>query len=283
MARDLLPMVRQALGDQYVVEHEIGRGGAARVFAARTPDGQRVALKVLHPQLAASVAADRFFREIHLIAPLDHPHIARLIDYGEKDWVLYYVMEYLEGPTLKQHLTSVRRAGISESLGIARNVLDALAHAHARGIVHRDVKPENILLSPRGAVLVDFGIARAVSQAGADRLTRSGFAVGTSAYMSPEQIAGSDDIDARSDIYSLGCVLFECLAGRPPYEDPYEEAVLHLHQTAEVPDVRARRPETPAAFAMAIARAMGKLPVDRWPSAESMRDALPEPEVASAN
>ncbi len=210
MARDLLPMVRQALSGRYEVDREIGRGGAARVFAARASDGRLVALKVLHPQLAASVAAERFFREIHHLAPLEHPHIARLIDYGEEDWVLYYVMDYVEGPTLKQHLQAVRRAGISDTLRIAHDVLDALACAHDRGIVHRDVKPENILLAPQGAVLVDFGIARAVSQAGADRLTRSGFAVGTSAYMSPEQIAGSDDIDARSDIYSLGCVLFEC-------------------------------------------------------------------------
>jgi serine/threonine-protein kinase len=274
-------MVRQALGDRYNVEHEIGRGGAARVFSARTPDGRHVALKVLHPQLAASVAADRFFREIHLIAPLDHPNIARLIDYGEEDWVLYYVMDFVEGPTLKQHLASVRRAGISDVLRIAYDLLDALAYAHQRAIVHRDVKPENILLSSRGAVLVDFGIARAVSQAGADRLTRSGFAVGTSAYMSPEQIGGSDDIDARSDLYSLGCVLFEALAGRPPYEDPYEEAVLRLHQTASVPNVTSRRADTPPQLAAAIYRAMAKLPDDRWPSAEAMRAALPEPEAAS--
>jgi serine/threonine-protein kinase len=282
MARDLLPMVRQALDGRYVVDREIGRGGAARVFAARNKEGVQVALKVLHPQLAASVAAERFFREIHLIAPLEHPNIARLLDYGEEDWVLYYVMDFVEGPTLKQHLNGVRRAGIGDTLRIAHDVLAALACAHARGVVHRDVKPENVLLSPRGAVLVDFGIARAVSQAGADRLTRSGFAVGTSAYMSPEQIAGSDDIDARSDIYSLGCVLFECLTGRPPYEDPVEDAVLRLHQSAEVPDVLTRRPETPAPLAMAILRSMAKLPAERWATAESMRAVLPELEASSS-
>ena len=276
MARDLLPMVRQALSGRYEVDREIGRGGAARVFAARASDGRLVALKVLHPQLAASVAAERFFREIHHLAPLEHPHIARLIDYGEEDWVLYYVMDYVEGPTLKQHLQAVRRAGIGDTLRIAHDVLDALACAHDRGIVHRDVKPENILLAPQGAVLVDFGIARAVSQAGADRLTRSGFAVGTSAYMSPEQIAGSDDIDARSDLYSLGCVLFECLAGRPPYEDPFEDAVLRLHRTAPVPSVMERRDDAPPALAEAIHRALAKDPADRWPTANMMRSALPE-------
>jgi len=275
MARDLLPLVRQALASRYTVDREIGRGGAARVFSATDGSGRPVALKVLHPQLAASVAADRFLREIKFVSQLDHPRIARLLDYGEGDWIVYYVMDYVPGPTLRAHLDRVRRASVSDTLHIAHDILSALACAHQRSIVHRDVKPENVVLSPSGAVLVDFGIAKAVADAGSDRLTRSGFAVGTSAYMSPEQIGGMDSIDARSDIYSLGCVLYECLAGRPPFDDPFEDLVLTKHQTAEVPDVRDSRPETPAALAESIFRAMAKAREDRWVSAEAMQAALP--------
>jgi serine/threonine-protein kinase len=234
-----------------------------------------VALKVLHPTLAASVAADRFLREIQFIEHLDHPRIARLLDSGESDWVLYYAMEYIEGPTLKQHLTRVRRASIGDALHVAHDILDALAYAHERGIVHRDVKPENVILAPAGATLVDFGIAKAVLEAGQDRLTRSGFAVGTSAYMSPEQISGLADLDARSDLYSLGCVLYEALTGRPPYDDPFEDLILTKHRTAEVPDPRAQRPETPAALAHAVTRALSKAREDRWPDARAMQAALP--------
>ena len=270
MARELLPMVRQALGDRYRVTREIGRGGAARVFEATDAEGRRVALKVLHPQLLASVTADRFLREIHFVASLDHPHIARLLDYGEEDWIVYCTMDFVEGPTLKQHLRSVRRMSVSDTLRTAGDLLDALGYAHAQGIVHRDVKPDNIMLSPEGAVLVDFGIAKAVAATGNDRLTRSGFAVGTSAYMSPEQIAGSEDIDSRSDLYSLGCVLFECLAGRPPFDDPLEELVLHMHQHQEAPDVRTFRADTPPALAMLIARALAKPRETRFQSAAEM-------------
>jgi serine/threonine-protein kinase len=274
MARDLLPLVRQAVAGRYTVDREIGRGGAARVFSAADMTGKPVALKVLHPQLAASVTADRFLREIQFIRRLDHPNIARLLDSGEGDWIVYYVMEYVPGPTLRAHLDRVRKASISDTLHIATDMLNALACAHRQNIVHRDVKPENVVLSPKGAVLVDFGIAKAVADAGSDRLTRSGFAVGTSAYMSPEQIAGSDDIDARCDLYSLGCVLFETLAGRPPFDDPFDDLILTKHQTAEVPDVRTQRPDTPDPLAEGIYRAMAKAREDRWPSAEAMCASL---------
>jgi serine/threonine-protein kinase len=267
-------MVRQILGDRYAIDREIGRGGAARVFGGRDTAGRRVALKVLHPQLVASVTADRFLREIHFVARLDHPQIARLLDYGEEDWLVYCVMEYIEGPTLRQHLARVSRASITDTLHIAQDLLDALGYAHGFGIVHRDVKPDNIVLSPAGAVLLDFGIAKAVAESGTDRLTRSGFAVGTSAYMSPEQVAGSDDIDARSDIYSVGCVLFECLAGRPPYEDPFEDLVLRMHQHAEVPDVRLYREDAPDSLVSLIGRALAKAREDRWSSAAEMRAAV---------
>lgn len=274
MARDLLPLVRQVVADRYTVDREIGRGGAARVFSATDGSGRSVALKVLHPQLAASVTADRFLREIEFVRRLDHPHIARLLDSGEGDWIVYYVMDYVPGPTLRVHLDRVRKASLSDTIQIAHNLLSALSCAHRQNIVHRDVKPENVVLSPSGAILVDFGIAKAVADAGSDRLTRSGFAVGTSAYMSPEQIAGSDDIDPRSDLYSLGCVLYECLAGRPPFDDPFEDLVLTKHRTAEIPDVRKDRPDTPEALALGIRRAMAKTREERWSSADAMDNSL---------
>jgi serine/threonine-protein kinase len=275
MTRDFLPLVRAAVAGRYTVDREIGRGGAARVFAARDPEGRLVALKVLQPQLAASVTADRFLREIQYIARLHHPRIARLLDFGEREWVLYYVMEYIEGPTLKHQLARVQRVPIGDTLRVGHDILDALAYAHSQGIVHRDVKPGNIVASPDGATLVDFGIAKAVADAGNDRLTRSGFAVGSSAYMSPEQIAGEQDIDARTDLYSLGCVLYECLTGRPPYDDPVEDLVLTQHRMAPIPDPRSHRPETPDPLAEVILRALEKDRAHRWPSAEAMRAALP--------
>ncbi len=275
MARDLLPLVRQALAGRYSVEREVGRGGAARVFLAHTPGGAPVALKVLHPQLAASITADRFLREIELASQLSHPRIARLLDYGEGDWLLWYVMEYVPGPSLRQHLERVRRVPVADTVRLAHDLCGALGAAHARGIIHRDVKPENIVVSPEGAVLVDFGIAKAVAAAGSDRLTRSGFAVGTSTYMSPEQITGFDGLDPRSDLYSLGCVLFECLAGRPPYDDPFEDLVLTKHQTAPVPDLRPLRPDTPEALAAAVERALAKDRADRWADAAELAAALP--------
>ena len=280
MARDLLLLVRHALDGRYTVEREIGRGGAARVYLATDPSGREVALKVLLPQLSATVAADRFLREVRYITRLDHPHIARLVDSGEDEWLIWYVMDHVPGPTLRQHLTRVRRLSTGDTLRIAQDMLSALACAHAQGIVHRDVKPENIVLSPGGAVLVDFGIAKAVADAGSDRLTRSGFAVGTSAYMSPEQVGGIDGIDARSDFYSLACVLYECLTGRPPYDDPFEDLVLRKHQTAPVPDIHLARPDTPAPLAAAITRALAKDPADRWPDAAAMLAALPIPTPA---
>ena len=275
MARDLLPMVRKALEGRYSVEREVGRGGAARVFLAHDSAGTAVALKVLHPQLAASVTADRFLREIRVVSRLIHPRIARLLDFGEGEWLLWYVMDYVPGPSLKLHLERVRRASVADTLRIAHDLLQALKVAHAEGVIHRDVKPDNIILSPDGAVLVDFGIAKAVAESGSDRLTRSGFAVGTSAYMSPEQITGEAEIDARSDLYSLGCVLFECLAGRPPFDDPYEDLVLTKHQTAEVPSLQELRPEAPIALVEVIHRSLAKQPDDRWASAEEMCAALP--------
>jgi serine/threonine protein kinase len=270
----MLALVRQAFVGHYEVEREIGRGGNARIFLARDPTGQAVALKILHPELLVSVAADRFLREIRLASQLDHPHIAKLLDSGERDWLVYYVMSYAEGLTLRERLDSSPQLPVAETLRLACDLLDALDHAHTRGIIHRDVKPANVVLSAEGAVLLDFGIARAVVASGTDQLTRSGIAVGTSTYMSPEQITALVDIDQRSDIYSLGCVLFECLAGQPPFYHRNEAVVLQFHLTQPAPDVRTLRSDTPAEIATGIAKAIAKAPGDRWRSAAAMRDAL---------
>lgn len=269
-----MSVITQTLGDRYTVEREIGRGGAARVFLAHDREGRKVALKILHPELALSVTAQRFLREISLLAKLQHPRIAQMLDYGEQDYFVYYAMRYVEGMNLRVYLERERRCTVPDAVRHACDMLDALRAAHALGIVHRDVKPENIVLAPEGAVLLDFGIARAVAVAGNERLTRSGFTVGTSAYMSPEQVDGSLDIDHRSDIYSLGCVLFECLAGKPPFHDPLEEAVLKMHTSRPAPEVRKVREDTPAALSDAIDRALEKDPRDRWQSAGEMLEAL---------
>jgi serine/threonine-protein kinase len=272
--RDMLALVRQAFTGRYEVEREVGRGGNARIFLATDPTGRRVALKILHPELLVSVAADRFLREIRLASRLDHPHIARILDSGEHDWLVYYVMSYVEGSTLRERLDAVSQLSIPETMRFASDVLDALDHAHGHGIVHRDVKPANVVLSSQGAVLLDFGIARAVVASGNDQLTRSGIAVGTSSYMSPEQITAVKEIDHRSDIYSLGCVLYECLAGRPPFTSPNEATVLQQHLTEPVPDLRILRADAPAYLASTIAKALAKSPSDRWPSAVAMREAV---------
>ncbi len=268
--------MRDALKDRYEVDRELARGGAARVFLARELEsGTPVALKVLHPQLAVSVTADRFLREISFLLDIDHPKIGKLIDSGENEWLVYYVMPYMEGPTLREHLARVQQASISDTLKIAHDLLDALDYAHAKGLVHRDVKPENIVLSGGDAVLVDFGIAKAVAESGTDRLTRSGFAVGTSAYMSPEQVEGAEDIDRRSDFYSLGCVLFECLAGKPPFYAAREEAVLRMHLEGKIPKIRKLRKDTPKELAAALDKALENKREDRWQSAAEMKAALP--------
>lgn len=270
----MLALVRQAFEGRYTVEREIGKGGNARIFLARDAEGRHVALKILHPELLVSVAADRFLREIRLARQLDHPHIAKLLDSGERDWVVYFVMTYEEGPTLREHLARVSRLPVAETIRLADDLLAALEHAHNHSIVHRDVKPDNVVLTSRGAVLLDFGIARAVAASGSDRLTRSGIAVGTSTYMSPEQITALKEIDHRSDIYSLGAVLFECLAGQPPFTHRNESVVLQLHLTQRAPDLRTYCPECPAELAAGVARALLKTPDERWQSAAAMRDAL---------
>lgn len=271
----LLGLVRHVFGDHYQVDREIARGGDARVFLAYDRGGQKVALKILHPEFLESVAADRFLREIRLVSQLNHPRIARLLDSGEREWLVYLAMAFIDGPTLRELLGRGRRLSIPDTLRLACHLLDALDHAHQLGIVHRDVKPENVIISPgRGAVLLDFGIARAMVTSVSKEITRAGMTVGSSAYMSPEQINGEQNIDGRSDLYSVGCVLFECLAGRAPFVWRKEAVVLQLHLTEPAPDVRTFRPDVPPDLAGAISKAMAKLPEERWQSAAQMRDIL---------
>jgi serine/threonine-protein kinase len=274
MRRELLPLVRDALAGRYVIEREIARGGAAYVYAGRDPAERPVAVKILRPELAVTVTADRFLREVAFLRQLEHRSVARVLDSGEAEFFLYYVMPMLEGPTLRQHLDQARRVSVDDTRRIGWDLLEALAYFHGRNIVHRDVKPDNIVLRPDGPVLVDFGIAKAIADAGTDRLTRSGFTVGTSLYMSPEQVQGAADIDHRCDLYSMGCVLFECLAGRPPFWDRRDELVLRMQQVEPAPDVRTLRDDTPVGLADMIARALEKDPAKRWQTAMEMREAL---------
>src|SRR5213596_4010611 len=275
-SRDLIERVRKALGDRYTVITAVGRGGNASIFGAYDQAGQRVAIKVLHPELTVSVAADRFLREIRYASQLNHPHIARLLDSGENDYLLWFVMPFVPGETLRQVVRRERMLPIDRAVRVATEVLDALGHAHERGLAHRDIKPDNIVLSAEGsgAILVDFGIARAIAHSGEDRVTRSGFVVGTEEYMSPEQAGGSPDIDGRTDIYSLGVVLFEALAGRPPFAAASAAAVLDMQQHAPPPDLRKLRRDVPRALSDAVMKSLSKAREARWQTAFDMRQAL---------
>ncbi len=276
MARDLIGRVQKALGERYSLITSVARGGNAVLFGAVDKDGKRVAIKVLHPELVVSVAADRFLREIRYASQLVHPHIAPLLDSGETDYLLWFVMPFVAGETLRQVLRRERMLPIDRAVQIAADVLDALGYAHEHGLAHRDIKPDNIVLAAAGggAVLVDFGIARAIASSGEDRVTRSGFVVGTEEYMSPEQAGGSPDIDGRTDIYSLGVVLFEALAGRPPFSAASAAAVLDMQQHAPAPDLRKQRRDVPRALSDVVGKALSKAREARWQTAPDMRQAL---------
>jgi serine/threonine-protein kinase len=273
---ELIERVRKALGDRYTVITAVGRGGNATLFGAFDQQGARVAIKVLHPELAVSVAADRFLREIRYASQLHHAHIAPLLDSGETDYLLWFVMPFVAGDTLRQVLRRERRLPIDRAVRIACEILEALEHAHERGFAHRDIKPDNIVCAPppSGAMLVDFGIARAIATSGEDRVTRSGFVVGTEEYMSPEQAGGSPDIDGRTDIYSLGVVLFEALAGRPPFSAASAAAVLDMQQHHAPPDLRGLRRDVPKPLGEAVMKALAKARDARWQTAQELRRAL---------
>lgn len=241
-----------------------------------------VAVKVLDPGLAAALGPERFLREIEIAARLDHPHILPLHDSGEANGFLYYVMPFVEGESLRARLERERQLPLDDALTIAREVADALSYAHSRGVVHRDVKPENILLAGGHARVADFGIARAITAAGGDRVTATGIAIGTPTYMSPEQAAGSADLDGRSDLYSLGCVLYEMLTGAPPFTGPTTPSVVHQHLAATPAPVTSLRPAVPAHVAAALQRALAKLPADRFNPAGQFAEALRSPTAPPA-
>ncbi len=264
-----------ALRDRYVLERELGRGGMATVFLAHDLKHHRpVALKVLHPELAASLGPERFRREIQTAARLQHPHILPVLDSGEAAGQLWYTMPYVEGESLRERLRREVQLHIGEALRIAREVADALDYAHRHGIVHRDIKPGNILLEEGHAIVADFGIARALTAADTERLTETGIAVGTPTYMSPEQASGERALDGRSDIYSLGCVLYEMLAGEPPYTGPSSQAILAKRLSEPVPRLRVVRETVPPEVEQAVTKALAKVPADRFTAASEFAEAL---------
>jgi len=261
-----------ALADRYRIEREIGSGGMATVYLAEDLKHRRkVAIKVLNPELAEALGADRFLREIEIAANLHHPHVLPLYDSGQDGGFLYYVMPYEEGQSLRERLVKEGELPIQETVKLLRDVADALAHAHEQGVVHRDIKPDNVLLSGRHALVTDFGVAKAVSEAtGRHQLTTTGVALGTPAYMAPEQATGEEHIDHRADIYAFGALAYELLTGRPPFTGPTSQAILAAHVTEAPTPVTEGRASVPPALEALIMRCLEKKPADRWQSAEEM-------------
>jgi serine/threonine protein kinase len=260
--------LHEALADRYRIDREIGRGGMATVYLAHDLKHRRpVAIKILHPHLAANVGPERFQREVEIAARLSHPHILTLIDSGESDGFLYYVMPYVQGESLRGRIERERRLTVDEALRIARDIASALGYAHGLGVVHRDVKPENVMLHEGEAMVADFGIAKALSAADGENLTLTGTSVGTPAYMSPEQASGDQELDGRSDLYSLGCVLYEMLAGEPPFTGPNAQAIIVKRFTEQAPSIRTARPDASEAVERILARALARSPGGRYATA----------------
>ncbi len=280
---DVLDSLRDSLAPRYDVEREIGAGGMARVFlAVEQHPHRRVAIKVLDPEVSTRLLRERFIREVDLSSNLSHPHIVPIFSAGEVDGLFYYVMPYVEGESLRHRLLRERRLPLEDALHIARDVADALAFAHAQGIIHRDIKPENILLSGNHAIVADFGIARAISAAGSLTLTQAGQPVGSPGYMSPEQAMALGDLDARTDIYSLGCVLFEMLAGESPAASMTERRVHNWALLETSPALRGAEAGVARAIKHAISRALAPLPDDRFPAVSEFAAALGAPDYRTS-
>ena len=280
---ETLDRLAAALADRYRVVREIGTGGMATVYLAEDLRHKReVAIKVLRDEVAGALGADRFLREIAVTASLDHPSILPLLDSGDANGILYYVMPFVRGESLRDRLERERQLPIEDALDITHQVSEALAYANERGVVHRDIKPDNILLSGTRARVADFGIARALTDVRGTTLTRTGTVVGSPQYMSPEQAAGDRDLDGRSDVYAVACVLYEMLTGQPPFSGPSQESLMRQHLITPPPDVTQLRPLVPAQVATALNRALAKAPADRFQTLTQFAAALhavPAPRV----
>ncbi len=273
MAR--LERIVAALAPDYEVEREVGHGGMARVYLARDlRHARQVAIKVLHPELAAALGSDRFHHEIRIAAGLVHPGIVPLLDSGESGGYLYYVMPFVDGESLRARLERERPLPLADAVAIITQAAAALEYAHRQGVVHRDVKPENILLVGDRAVVADFGVARAIGTAAGDRITSSGFVVGTPAYMSPEQAAADPSVDSRSDEYSLGCVAYELLTGQPPFVGATAQAISALRLGSSPRPLRDLCGEIPAAVDAAVLKAIARFPSARHGGAAAFGAAL---------
>ncbi|MEQ1855767.1 MAG: protein kinase [Longimicrobiales bacterium] len=272
---DALPRLNAALSGRYTLERELGQGGMATVYLAHDlKHGRKVALKVLKPELAAVIGAERFLAEIRMTASLQHPHILPLHDSGSADGLLFYVMPHVEGESLRERLDREHQLPVDDAVRIAINVAEALDYAHSRGVIHRDIKPENILLHAGKPVISDFGIALAVSSGGSGRLTETGMSLGTPHYMSPEQATGDVGVGAATDIYALGCVLYEMLVGEPPYTGSTPQAILGKIITGALPSASGQRRSVPANVDAAIRKALEKVPADRFANASDLARAL---------
>jgi serine/threonine protein kinase/Flp pilus assembly protein TadD len=273
--------LESALAGRYAVEREVGKGGMATVYLAQDLKHHRpVAVKLLHPHIAAHLGTDRFLREIQIAARLSHPHILTLIDSGEAGGLLYYIMPFIVGESLRDRMNR-GRLPLDEALQIARHVASALGYAHNHGVVHRDIKPENVMLHEGEAMVTDFGIAKAVSAAGSENLTQTGSTVGTPAYMSPEQASGEGDLDGRSDLYSLGCMVYEMLAGAPPFTGSNPQAIIMKRFSERPPALRAANPEVPDTVERAVARALERAPEDRFATTLQFSQALAVPGIST--
>jgi serine/threonine protein kinase/Flp pilus assembly protein TadD len=271
----LKDQLETALAGRYAVDREVGRGGMATVYLAQDLKHHRpVAVKILHPHIAAHLGTDRFLREIQIAARLSHPHILALIDSGEADGLLYYIMPFVQGESLRDRMNRTGKIPVEEALQIARHVASALGYAHTQGVVHRDIKPENVMIYEGEAMVTDFGIAKAVSAAGSENLTQTGSTVGTPMYMSPEQASGETELDGRSDLYSLACVVYEMLAGAPPFTGSNPQAIIMKRFVEPALPLPATAPPLPDGVERAILKAMQRLPNDRFATAIQFAQAL---------